>query len=377
MKLTLRDLFWLLLLAAGLTAWVLQHQRNAEHYRRAKVHSRWRTKDRNLPPTLDAIARRKALARLEKLDNAQLDAHFAAVSTIGVRRHADYEPCLAVMSRQAMADELQRHYDHLMSQERDPNEWPFLDPENLELLTALRRAQRQPDPLHLQVTTADRDLVGNVAPPTMIAVRITNRDVEEEPAYFVFGGDNSGGRRERWRVLLTDEEGRAVGDSNFASLVVRGGGIFSFGPLSIGESGGQEVRFDLRRYVSPPKSGKYQLQVLYHNSYRIADEPDHTGLIVMKSQPIAVWVDNPASERRWVFGPELVPMLAIAVAGAGLAGAARVRGKRLARRDLVWAGLITCVVFSFWLDHCHQLQRIADLQPDAEAQWSIRLTPPN
>src|SRR5688572_9959573 len=87
MKLTLRDLFWLLLLVAGLTAWGLQHQRNAERYRRETMRFLWFSKERNPPKTQDSLARHATKASLEKLANAQLDAYFAAISNTGGGRH--------------------------------------------------------------------------------------------------------------------------------------------------------------------------------------------------------------------------------------------------------------------------------------------------
>jgi hypothetical protein len=374
MKLTLRDLLWLLLLVAGLTAWALQHQQNAERYRRTRVHNPFVRRDRFVSPSPAAIQRRIALQRLGGFDDAALEAHFAAIMRGLAWRHADYEPCLVELSQRGMAGQLDRYYRKVMSRERDGIKWSFPDPENLELLAALRRAQRRPDPLRCLVTVANRDDFGIKSPAPIIEAKMMNVDTGGEPVYFQHGGDYRGGRMDRWRVLLIDQRGRAVGDSNHLALM--GGGVSSFGPLQHVKTD-HGSRFDLRRYVAPPRPGKYQLQLLYHNSYRIADEPDLSGLIVMKSQPIAVTVENPAYEKQWVFGRELVPMLAIAAAGVGLAFAGRVRGKRLSRRDLVWAVLICGVAFSFWLDHCRQLQQIADLQPDAEAKWSIRLTSSN
>jgi len=53
------------------------------------------------------------------------------------------------MARRRMAGQLQKHYNALMAQSVGKTGFDF--PENLELLTALRRAQGKPDPLKIQV----------------------------------------------------------------------------------------------------------------------------------------------------------------------------------------------------------------------------------
>src|SRR5262249_23633274 len=147
----------------------------------------------------------------------------------------------------------------------------------------------------------------------------------------------------------TDEQGRQVADSNYLSMY--SGGLIWEGPLPYGEPGNRSNFFDLRTYIAQPPSGKFQLQAFYHNSVFIADERDVSGLIVAKSAPIAVIVDNPpphiAERRRW----DAREPLTILAAGAFLS-VISMRSSRplaMARRDLCWGVLIGVLAAAMWL----------------------------
>ena len=138
MKLTLRDLLWLALLIASLTAGGMQHQRRAAQVEALKKTSFLR--DLGAGPSPAALQRQATLKKLAARTDQELDLQFGILATSGQWIHAaDYEPCLTEMVRRRMADSLQKHYDVLMASS-DPNRaFPY----NLELLTALRRAQGQ------------------------------------------------------------------------------------------------------------------------------------------------------------------------------------------------------------------------------------------
>ena len=276
MKLTLRDLLWLALLAASLTAAGIQHSRTSEQV------SRWRhfLGRQDFGPSEWAKQRQLALKKYAAFSDQQLDDELAALSQASAQwSKPEFEPCLTEMVRRGLVDRLQQHYDTLLA--RDKSREYFWH--NLALLTALRRAQKQPDPLRIQVS-----LVSS-SPPTIRAT-ITSADVGRELVRLQHGGDYRGGRLERWRIVLTDEQGRTAGDSNFLSIM--GGGKSSVVGLNYGQAGEYEPEMDLRAYVAPPKSGKYSLQVLYHNDAEIAGETDLAGLIITQSAPIAVSVQG-------------------------------------------------------------------------------------
>lgn len=381
LKLTLRDLLWLALLIASLTVGGIQYQRNAAQFEALKKRSFLR--DLNAGPSPAAMQRRAALGTFKACTDDELDQQFAALAASGQWQHAaDYEPCLNEMVRRRMVDPLQKHYDVLMGNGDPDRAFPY----NLELLTALRRAQGKADPLQIEVSLGDPAALQIEGPAPVVKAVITNVDAGREAVHFTRGGDYRGGRRERWRAILTDEQGRVVRDSNFVSMI--GGGMASLGPFGFGESDKEGHAFDLRRHVAPDRSGRYQLQLLYHNELDIADEPDLAGLIVTKSEPVEVLISVPAKGN--AVGPGLRAMLAILAASAVLTLAVAINNRTqrppagsqpsprtlISRRDLIWNCLLAAVALGVWFDDRYWTDKIASLTPDAEASWSIAIKTP-
>jgi hypothetical protein len=368
MKLSVRDLFWLALLVASVTFWW------SEHRRVARLIGVWRQSfhvrhDWNYPSNAER-QRLAAVHQFADLTNESLNARFALLAAAD-ERSPEYEPCLAEMARRGMSAELQQHYDALMASDQMPTPHSLLGfPHNLELLTALRRSRNRPDPLRIDVELSGHLTYGKSDRPPTVTATITNVDVGREAVVLMQGGDYRGGRRDRWQFLLTNENGQRVADSNFLSF--NGGGVFGYRPLDYSQTA-KGASVDLRRYIAAPRSGRYQLQALYHNRVSIADEQDLAGLIVSKSAPIWVAVNNlDQTERWWTKGPH--PALAILAAGALLTAMAVVRIGRswkIVRRDLVWAALLAAIALGFWLDTLRQSHQLHRLVPDAHARWTI------
>ena len=387
MKLSLRDLFWLVLAVASLAAWGIEHRKAAEDLRVWRMRS-WFVRERNPQPSPDDRQRITATAQLGILTDEQLEKFFVSVAEDQrITRGIEYEPCLQEMARRGMSATLLKHYDEIMEEARRPDQIPFSRfRRNLEVLTALRISQEKPDPLRIDVTLSDRWPYGDKQPAPVVMATVTNVDYGQEPVDFLDGGDDRGGRRDRWKLVLTDEHGQKVPDSNFFSSI--GGGVAGIGPLPFGKQGNRLNVFDVRRYVSPPRSGRYQLQLLYHNQIDIASEPDLTGLIVSKSEPIWVTVHNPddPGSRRWMVSPH--PALAILAAGGILIAMSIFRPARsrsqatdqpavaqqIGRRDLAWMAVIVSIAIAFWFDSLYQASRIHRLIPDADARWTIEPT---
>jgi hypothetical protein len=386
LKLSLRDLLWLALLIAGLTVWGIQHQRSARQVAELKKANFLR--DPYAGPSADALQRRAALKRFAACTDEELDEQFATIAASTQWHHAaDYEPCLTEMVRRRMVRQLQKHYDMLMARGGSDLGFPY----NLELLTALRRAQGKPDPLKIEVSIADPNLFQIDGPAPAVKAAVTNVDTGREAVHFTRGGDYRGGRRDRWRAILTDERGRVVRDSNFQSMI--GGGIASLGPFAYGENDADGHGFDLRRYVAPPRSGRYQLQLVYHNERDLASEPDLSGLIVTRSKPIPVTIHVPSPPNNGL-RPGVQSLIAILAATATLSLATvianRWRGPPAAstieptrwprallpRRDFVWIGLMIAVAIGAAQGDRYWINQIAILTPDANAIWSIEIDAP-
>jgi hypothetical protein len=364
LKLTLRDLLWLALLIASLTAWGIQHRRAIQRTEELKKTDFLR--DLSAGPSPWALQRRATLEKFAAFTDAELDQEFTAIALSTQWHHAaDYELCLTEMVRRKMVAELQKHYDALMATEGTVDGFP----KNLELLTALRRAQGKHDPLRIEISLADPTKISMDAGAPAVVAKVTNIDEGQQPVHFTRGGDYRGGRRERWRAVLTDERGRTVRDSNFQSFI--GGGLASLGPFAFGETDPDGHAFDLRRYVAPARSGKYRLQLFYHNELDLAAEPDMTGLIVTKSDPLDVTITVPA-RNSWL-SPGGQSLLAILAAATLLAGITMIGNRKLSMRDIIWTCLLVAVAVGVWQGGRYWDHRIAALSPDADSSWSISL----
>jgi hypothetical protein len=235
-------------------------------------------------------------ARLRALPDERLSERLdELLSAEDFRREFEYEACLTEIVRRAQdewAAQLQRHVDALAARVVDR----FDDDDdgkpgscwNLELLTALRRVQQKPDPLRIIVDAPDDRITTPQLSLPHLKVAIKNVDVDRQDAGFIFGGDYRSGRQARWRVVVVDADNKPVPMRGNRSFIA--GGQFQEGVLERGES--WETVLDLRRFIVAPPPGLYSLQVFYHNTRRIAHRTDLSGLIVCRSAPIVLEVEQ-------------------------------------------------------------------------------------
>ena len=380
LSVTLRDLFWVVLLAAGLTAWTVQHSRTAREISRLKEEALFILKVRPSPPNPEQRDRLAAIRKFRGYSDEELDQRLDRLLATGSHFRdpidaafaTEYEPCLLEMARRGLAAQLKEHFRRLMARPR-ASAWDY--PRNLELLAALRRAQRQPDPLRITVSAAKPRWWWNEDDGVLLGAKITNVDVGQESPLLLEGGDYRGGLRERWQLELADLHGVVIDQSNFRPL--HGGGLGSQWPLEPGATGKWENEFDIRRYVAPPRSGHYYLRAHYHNEVGIAGEPELAGLIVFSSEPIPVTVKNPLDRPIEWFPLEARPPAAIlAVAILLLATGARWSGRWLPRtawRDLAWCVVLAAVALGWYVDQRRQTHAISRLHPDWKAPWTLHL----
>jgi hypothetical protein len=157
--------------------------------------------------------------------------------------------------------------------------------DNLAIFTALRRVQKKPDPLTIDVTIPkDAPATTRVLPT--VGVKITNTDPEQLPVWFKFGGDGDSGRLARWRLEALDGNGQRVVPYVWRSVI--GGGTYYEGPLMGTESWKAALR--LGDYIRIREPGEYTIRVFYHNEVTIADLDDVSGLILCESKPFKLKV---------------------------------------------------------------------------------------
>jgi hypothetical protein len=379
-RLNLRDLFWLALASACVTAWVIEHRAAAKAIEASAAKFPFLSQAKQpREPSGAEIERAKASERFALASDEELEQVLRAPT--GDAPY-DFEPCLVEMARRRLTTQLQKYHQEIYP----PNGDTVWFARDLEVLTALRRAEGLPDPLkiHVQLDVDSWDKTG--LSTWNLRAEIENVDAKQETVTFQRGGDYRGGRQERWRVVLTNPQVVPVEDSNF--LIFIGGGISSSDALAVGEKSDMHA-LDIRAYVAPPPSGDYQLQIFYHNREGIAGEPDLSGLIVAKSDPIWVHVDNPPDGRLGL--DQWQPLIVILIAMGTLAGvvlAQRWRSRSSANvaatsathserktgvwRDVVWCVLVIVLASAWLVDQQLQTQRLVELKYHPEQQWTIR-----
>ena len=393
-KLTIRDLLWMMLLAAVAIGWWIERQRAVKQLAGYGARAGGSSQVQKSP---EWFKRNSLLVQLRNLNNHQLLQHFQQKSIQdGLTPYGatnEYQTCLLEMARRGMHTELQAEYDKLkfeMEQQQLRNVrdmLPSREIANAWLLTALRRAEGKPDPLQLDVEVqivTDKEAPAKSNPE----VRVNIRNVDTEAINLTQGGDYRSGRQTRFRIQLTNEKGFRIPDANF-SLFGPGGGISSFGPVGPNEHVYKNPEYrptlDARKYVSPPSSGLYQLQVIYAEQ-EIAEEPDVDGLIVWQSNPLTVQVENQMrdNEQRISLAP-LISMLALLVAAHR--AFERWRESRAPReqfsaqpwfnwRDLVAVVVLIGLIYGYFTN-MHELNALVERnRPWDKADWTMKIVEP-
>lgn len=259
-------------------------------------------------------SRSQILATLRELPDQQLHTRLGGLlSKDNFRWKLDYELCLTEIVRRGRADgasSLQKHFDVLMArrfklsddiEDTDPGSFY-----NLELLTAMRRIQKQPDPLKISVEHMDGPLKGTPLALPRLKVSIKNVDAGRKEVGFQFGGNYRSGRQARWCVMVVDQDDVMSPTKQLSGAII-GGGLSTEGTLKHGES--WETVLDMRDFIEPPLPGRYDLQVLYHDTETIFFEDDLAGLIVFQSEKIpfvvsptvlALTREEERSARQWI-----------------------------------------------------------------------------
>lgn len=369
-RLALRDLFWLVLLAAIAVAWFREHRSSSAAINEQSRYSSFRSATQKQHPSASALARIAACERLSQLTNAQLDEHLREILTDLPNRllpdESEYEPCLIEMTNRKMVDELQQHYDELMKPAPERRYFP----DNFELLAALRRAEGKPDPLRIAIRL-NRQTFGSSDDNLPVRADVINVDRERQCVDLKMGGDDLSGRHDRWRVHLFDESGQQVPDSLFL-FVWNQGTLQSIGPLDYGDA--WPVWLDPRNYVKPPASGRYHLQ-LVHSRHSIADVPDLTGMIVLKSEPIAVIVTNRDEYKLFRAILPQVCVIGIAMVVAVAVSIYNLLHNRPlpSRRDKIAFSIVLALATAWLIASWGQNKALLRLQADRDADWSMEL----
>lgn len=359
MRLALRDLFWLVLIAALGIAWYQEHSRVVDSLVSSN-QTPWQWTDKRTDYA--EIARRpQRMAELSAFSEQEL---------VGRTPYYLYE-----MARRRMSDDLQEMYEHFKTHApcdpNDPAAPPYWD--NRQLLTAFRRAQGKPDPIAIEIVSIGKDAQGKAIRGPFILPRIKNVDAEGEPYYI----ESRGSMRdpEFWRVQLLNERGELLEGVDIGMFDPPDGGSSIIGMLRSGMRDNCDL-LDARHYVQPPPPGKYKL-VLVHAIRPIANNDDLVGRIVWKSAPVPVIVENLGLTSKW----ELIwfPLTTIAVV---VFGCLVVLGRRLfgsspwmslQSHDGAAVAIILLLAAGWCCDIYRMKEQMEKRGLDRQTTWTMRL----
>lgn len=160
---------------------------------------------------------------------------------------------------------------------------------NLELVTALRRLQQLPDPVQVFVNEVNPEYLDWPDKPTL-RICIRNIDTQQQEVGFQDGGDYRSGRLSRIRIQVRDVKTGSLVPVRGRFSFIGGGQVVrrSRPTLMFGEGWNTELRVE--DYVQEILPGNYSVEVLYHNSHRIADDEQIDGLICCRSKPFALTI---------------------------------------------------------------------------------------
>jgi len=370
-------LFWLIVAAAIAVTWGLEHVRLAKQLEKAKERDAKRGLIRDGMWIGIRMLRARRADDLRYIDNAELLQKYQAWDDNGPEYDdALYQVCLSEMLRRGMRQELCQEYDRQRG-DGSPREGTTglgVHPQGsmlLPFLTAVRRADGKPDPVRIRLKF-EPDGTASDAP--RIVPILENVDVERQEIYLRTTGSHGTRLNGSWQLRLLDKTGRCM---PLADKVQATGGFAGFRTLDFGWKDECDRPLDLRSYVEQPPPGKYQLQAVFC-TVDIATDPELTGLIVQRSEPVDIIVTKSGPA-----GAAVIPVLAL-LYGALLTTAAvlligRWRNSGRAQLTLVnWRDAAAWVVLiALTLAWHHDIRRLSQevhrLQWDEDAPWTWRL----
>ncbi|MEW6741783.1 MAG: hypothetical protein AB1486_03405 [Planctomycetota bacterium] len=242
------------------------------------------------------LAAPRSMKRLARLRDAQLEDEYHRwhkASRMNGVFYDEYEACLVEMSRRGgeswqsfLRRELEAGRLIWRPSYGDDEHPPVCD---LEVLTALRRAEGKPDPLTLVIDgKAPLLFEGSTRRLPVIRFHFKNTDEGGECFALTQSGDSRRSGGARIRVEVRDADGQLVAPPPAPSAGPRIGGGFTRRLLEPGAT--LPGRIDLDDYVQITRTGDYQLRLQYHDRARITDLDDVSGWIVSSSAPFTLRV---------------------------------------------------------------------------------------
>lgn len=164
------------------------------------------------------------------------------------------------------------------------SEWGDRPSVNLETVTILRRLERRPGPLTIEIEPAELRCKAGAMPQLKAIVR--NDDPGRLTVGFQRYGDNRGPRPERWRFEVRSADG-ALMPIQLESMNF--GGISNYATLEHGET--FEIDLDMGKFVLPLPPGEFRVVVQYHNSRQISRLIEVEDVVVAQCKAVKLVVE--------------------------------------------------------------------------------------
>lgn len=234
-------------------------------------------------------------ARLRRLSDDELEREYArSVDLLSLNRAwtRDFETCATEMSRRGgerWVALFRRELEALRRAAGGPGDPRPNSVSDFELLMALRRAERKPDPAVLEIGPQSR-LDTTLPELPRIAVRVRNVDPAES---FTYSSHTFG----HVRIEARSTDGRVPPRRPDPSIM--GGGPAEAGPLPPGASstdGGLDdwIELELGEQFELGEAGEYEVRLRYSLDDEIAFADDVRGYMCAQSAPVTIRVRTAA-----------------------------------------------------------------------------------
>ncbi len=156
--------------------------------------------------------------------------------------------------------------------------------DNLEILTAIYRIDKLPDPLTIEISVPEGGFKAKTRDLPVFDVDLKNVALHGEAIWI-----RKSHCRSDWRIHVWDSNGNLVPRRRERGRSL--GALVSEAFLEPGET--WETRLSMQDFVDIPEPGKYKVQLFHHDSISISDLADPSeldDLIVFRSEPFEIEV---------------------------------------------------------------------------------------
>ena len=146
----------------------------------------------------------------------------------------------------------------------------------LPIVTVLRRLEGELDPVKISVDGLDGEFTVDTLPVLKTSLSLNDSELERLLIYGTRPSDEPW--PSRWQIIVADGDGRQMKHKH-----VKTGSGTMIQPVILQEGAGLAEQLNVADFVEITKPGKYKLQLLFHNTYPLANSDSIADLVILKS----------------------------------------------------------------------------------------------